>query len=114
MCAYSSSSPSLREDLGAVLEVEVVDVLGGVQRAVVLVRSCKHGGDKPTGASPSYHIKIVCNSCIRTIQFLANIDDLQKLKYTNTLRQIKGQKQGYIGRSVLEALIQERQEWCLE
>ena len=64
---YNSRSPALWEYLGAVLHVEVVDVSGGVQRAVVLVGSCKHGGDEPTGASPSYHIEIVCNSCLGTI-----------------------------------------------
>ena len=39
------SLPVLRKNLGTVLCVEVGDVLRSVHGTVVLVGSCKHGGD---------------------------------------------------------------------
>jgi hypothetical protein len=42
-----------------VLEVEVVDILGGEQRAALVVGRGEHGGDQPTGARPGDHVEVV-------------------------------------------------------
>ncbi len=48
-----------REDPGAVLEVEVVDVPGGEQRVAVVVRRGEHGGHQPAGARPGDYVEVV-------------------------------------------------------
>ena len=70
MLAKVVSSPGGWEDLGAVLEVEVVDVLGGKERTALLVWRREHGGDQPAGARPGDHVEVVCDPRVRPVQLL--------------------------------------------
>ena len=69
----------LGKDFRAVLKVEVVDIFGGKQRPIVFVWGGKHGSHKASCAGPRNHIKVICNSCFFTIQFL-HVANKSKLK----------------------------------
>ena len=70
MQRLDGSSPAGREDLGAVLEVEVVDFLGGKQRTTVLVRRREHGCHQPAGARPGDHIEVVREPRVWPVELL--------------------------------------------
>ena len=56
-----------REDIRAVLEVKLVDVLGGKERAALGVG---HGGHQASGARPCDHVEVVRDPCVRPIKLL--------------------------------------------
>jgi hypothetical protein len=60
----------LREDMWAVLHVEVVDVLGNVERPLVFAGPDEHGGDDLIGAIPSDVVEVVREPCLRPVQLL--------------------------------------------
>jgi len=59
--------PYLPEDFGAVLEVEVVDALGGEERTTLLVGRRGHGGDQLAGARPGDHVEVVRDPRVRPV-----------------------------------------------
>ena len=83
----------LRENLGSVFKVEVVDVFCSIDWSVVLVWCSKHGGHQPTCACSCYYVKIICYSCFCSIQRLTNITHFI---FTNFLIQTEKKKKGYI------------------
>ena len=56
-----------RKILGAVLEVEVVDALGGEERTTLLVGRRGHGGDQLAGARPGDHVEVVRDPRVRPV-----------------------------------------------
>ena len=60
----------LWEDVGPVVEVERIEVLGGEQRPVVLVRRRQHGREQGAGARPGDHVEVVGDPSIWAVQLL--------------------------------------------
>ena len=73
---------SLREDFRCMFYVEAGKIFCSIQRSIILVGSCKHGDNQTTCARTSNYIKVICYSCIFSIQFLLkSVSNNQKSKY---------------------------------
>ena len=60
----------LWEDVGPVLEVERIEVLGGEERPVVLVRRRQHRRQQRAGARPGDHVEVVGDPSSWAVQLL--------------------------------------------
>ena len=70
MASFRFFRLSLGEDLGAVLEVEGGEVLGGEDGALVLVRRRQHRREQGAGARPGDHVEVVRDPSVRAVQLL--------------------------------------------
>lgn len=73
----------LVEDFRTVVEIEVCDVLCSKQRSVFLIWRCEHSSHESTSTSSCNHIKIICQSCLFSIQFLHKVEEILKHVYVH-------------------------------
>lgn len=55
------------------LEEEVTGVLGGEERAHLLVGVCEHGGHQPASARPGHHVEVVGEPHVQSLVTLLQL-----------------------------------------